>query len=57
MRRIQPESIAKLEGAAEDAVGTTQDEMLSDASQNVRQLAKACIKAPGGHAEHSVKLS
>ena len=41
MRRIQQESIVELQGVVEDVAGATLEEILKDAAQNVRKLAKA----------------
>ena len=57
MRRIQQESIVELQGAVEDVAGATLEEILKDAAQNVRKLAKARNEASGGHDEHLVRLS
>jgi len=49
VRRILPESIAELPKAVEGFAGTIPEEMLIDATQNVRNCAQACIEASGSH--------
>ena len=57
MRRIQQESIVEPQGTVEDVAGATLEEILKDAAQNVRKLAKARNEASGGHDKHLVGLS
>ena len=50
--RIQPKLIPEQEQAVKDVAATILLEKLRDTAWNVRERAKAYIKASGGHFEH-----